>query len=90
MGRQHTFAFKDPNTVERAPRGRITHFLRFLDANEGQWAVLREYADYAQGKARKREYRRKYGPAGYEFTQRKNAAGGSTIYGRKVAHQLDV
>lgn len=91
---QHTtahntrFTLAEPRSYARKRTPRVTTFLKFLDANPGQWAVFRTFPTKGHV-ARKRvhDYRTWYGPKGYEFTH--EIDGKTTkLYGRKVAPEL--
>lgn len=85
---QHTFVLAEPQTAPKKHTVRVTTFLKFLDANPGQWAIFRTYPKKGHiARHRVREYRRWYGHRGYEFTH-DTEGDTTTIYGRKIAVQL--
>jgi hypothetical protein len=87
--REHTrFTLAEPRKPPRKRTPRVTTFLKFLDANPGQWAIFRTFPTQGH-EARKRvhDYRTWYGPRGYEFTHEIDGKV-TKLYGRKVVPEL--
>jgi hypothetical protein len=59
----------------------MSEFVKFLDANEGVWAVFHTYQTKQSGYQRASDSQKKYGDA-YEFVARHTEIG-TTVYGRK-------
>jgi hypothetical protein len=59
----------------------MSEFVRFLDANEGVWAVFHTYQAKQSGYQRASDAQKKYGDK-YEFVAR-HTEDGTTVYGRK-------
>lgn len=59
----------------------MSEFVKFLDANEGVWAVFHTYEAKQSGYQRASDAQKKYGDR-YEFVARKTEEG-TTVYGRK-------
>lgn len=59
----------------------MSEFVRFLDANEGTWALFHTYSVKQSGYQRASDARKKYGPQ-YEFVAR-HTLEGTSVYGRK-------
>lgn len=60
----------------------MEEFVKFLDANEGVWAVFHTYATKQSGYQRASDAQKKYGDR-YEFVARFDE-NGTTVYGRKL------
>lgn len=59
----------------------MSEFIKFLDANEGVWAVFHTYGSKQSAYQRASDAKKKYGDR-YEFVARRTEEG-TTVYGRK-------
>lgn len=79
-----SFEIKNPPPARNGSRVGLplmSEFIRFLDANEGAWAVFYTYQSKQSGYQRASDAQKKYGDA-YEFVARRTEEG-TTVYGRK-------
>lgn len=70
-----------PRNGSRVGLPLMSEFIRFLDANEGTWAVFHTYSSKQSGYQRASDAQKKYGPT-YEFVARRTEIG-TTVYGRR-------
>jgi hypothetical protein len=70
-----------PRNGHRAGIPSMAEFVKFLDANEGVWAVFHTYGQKQSGYQRASDAQKKYG-SDYEFVARYSEEG-TTVYGKK-------
>lgn len=78
------FQIKSPPPARNGVRAGLplmSEFIKFLDANEGVWAVFHTYTAKQSGYQRASDAQKKYGDR-YEFVARKTEEG-TTVYGKK-------